>query len=126
MLGARQYLHLLCWWMIEGRTGHLSTEHSLGVFVQFPCGGLLCSFVDGLTVCESVCVALEADSSEHAAEERAQNVATLGLGMQPQFHASSAAQLWTKYLVILAHSVLIDPEVCLSCRRASRQACHAT
>lgn len=82
--------------------------------------------IRGWTDCESVCLALEADSSEHAVEERAQNVETLGLGMQPQFHASSAAQRWTKYLVILVDSVLIDPEVCLSCRRASRQACHAT
>lgn len=69
--------------------------------------------ISGWTVCASVCLALEADSSEHAAVERAQNVKTLRLGMQPQFHASSAAQLWTKYLVILVHSVLIDPEMSL-------------
>lgn len=78
------------------------------------------------TVCESVCLALEADSSEHAVEERAQNVETLRLDMQPQIHASSTAQHWTKYLVILVRSVLIDPEVCLFCRRVSRQAYYGT
>lgn len=64
-------------------------------------------------VCEPVCLALKSDSNEHAIEERAQNVETLRLGMQPQVHASSTAQHWTKYLVFLVHSVLIDPEMSL-------------
>lgn len=109
MLGARQYLCLLCWWITEGSTGYLSTERTLSWCVCTVFMWKTVVLIRGWTVCESVCLALEADSSEHAVEERAQNVETLRLGMQPQFHASSTAQHWTKYLVILVRSVLIGP-----------------
>lgn len=56
---------------------------------------------------------------QHAVVERAQNVETLRLGMELQFSPSSIALPWTKYLSILVYSVLIDPEICLSCKRVS-------